>query len=195
MPRRAKQPHVHGRLAPGEWAQLFAEEAASLGYKITPRELAEGIGVVFAESGGNASSRPAGNEHIGGLAESTAFGSEAERLNARRAVRAALVKWKEDGKSWWPAWGVWEKGETEGPGPDRYKRYLRIAEEALSGHGFAPPQRSPGPSENSSSSPGGLAGDLMHFGLVAALVLGGVGLIGLGGARMLGSSSAGKALE
>jgi hypothetical protein len=37
------------------------------------------------------------------------------------------------------------------------------------------------------------SGDLMHFGLVAALVLGGAGMIGLGATRMLGTAQRGRA--
>lgn len=40
------------------------------------------------------------------------------------------------------------------------------------------------------SSPGGFSGELMHIGLVAALVLGGVAMIGLGTTRMLGTAKA-----
>jgi hypothetical protein len=42
--------------------------------------------------------------------------------------------------------------------------------------------------ETSSSGPGGLAGDLMHIGLVATLVLGGTAMVGLGVTRFMGSA-------
>lgn len=43
------------------------------------------------------------------------------------------------------------------------------------------------PQPESSSGPGGLAGDLMHIGLVATLVLGGAAMVGLGVTRFFGT--------
>jgi membrane-bound lytic murein transglycosylase B len=43
----------------------------------------------------------------------------------------------------------------------------------------------------SSGLPGGLAGDLMHIGLVAVLVLGGGAMIGMGTTRLLGTAKGG----
>jgi hypothetical protein len=45
----------------------------------------------------------------------------------------------------------------------------------------------------SAGSAGGFGADLMHIGLVGALVLGGAGMVGLGVTRMLGTSQQGRA--
>ena len=49
----------------------------------------------------------------------------------------------------------------------------------------------PSGSSSSSSGPSGFAGDLMHLGLVATLVLGGAGMIALGVSRLLGTAAPG----
>jgi hypothetical protein len=46
-----------------------------------------------------------------------------------------------------------------------------------------------GAAPGSSNSPGGFGADLMHIGLVGALVLGGAGMVGLGMTRMLGTGA------
>jgi hypothetical protein len=55
--------------------------------------------------------------------------------------------------------------------------------------GTASPSSSPA---SPSSGPSGLGGELLHIGLVGALVLGGATMIGLGTTRMLGSARAAK---
>lgn len=178
-------------LSRGQWAQLIAEEAKAMHLHMTPRQLAEGLGVREAEGDTEE------GEHIGPWEESSAFGSTKQRLDYRASTRAALQNWAANGKSWWTAWGNFEKGETEGPGPTRYKRHLGVATAALRGTSSAPSaaethpgvvraQASPPPAESSSSS--SIGGDLMHLGLVAALVLGGAAMIGLGATRMLGTA-------
>jgi hypothetical protein len=124
----------HGILQPKEVAALIVGIARLKNISINAKQVAEGLGVVESESNFDASSKPAGNSHIGLWAESPDFGSESERLNPVNATTAAIQKWNDDGKSWWPAWGQWEKGEAEGAGPERYKKYLKLAEEALSSH-------------------------------------------------------------
>lgn len=156
------------------WAELIAEEAHALGLTITPRQLAEGLGVREAE--GNARS----GAHEGPWAESEAFGSSAERLDYRSSTRAALKNWAENGKSWWPAWGKWETGETEGAGPTRYARHLALATAVL-----AKPKRR----QTMSTAGGSIGEDAMHFALVALLVIGGVVLIGMGTTRVFRSGA------
>jgi membrane-bound lytic murein transglycosylase B len=58
--------------------------------------------------------------------------------------------------------------------------------QALPG-GQRQPRRQEGPTAPS-TAPGGFAGDLMHIGLVAVLVLGGGAMIGLGTTRLLGTA-------
>lgn len=179
-----------------QWAYLIAEEAHSLGYKLTARQLAEALGVREAEGD------TAEGAHIGPWEEEVGFGTRKQRLDYRTSTRLALERWKSDGESWWPAWGKWETGESEGAGPTRYKRHLALARQALKhagpapATGPAPRASSPGaqaaaaaPAASSSSS-GGLGGDLMHFGLVGVLVLGGTGFIGFGATRLLNSRKA-----
>jgi hypothetical protein len=179
-----------------QWAYLIAEEAHSLGYKLTARQLAEGLGVREAE--GDTSE----GAHIGPWEEEVGFGTRKQRLDYRTSTRLALQRWKSDGQTWWPAWGKWETGESEGAGPTRYKRHLALARQALRHVGSVPPM-GPGPRASSPAaqaaaaetpvatvSGGGLSSDLMHFGLVGVLVLGGTGFIGFGATRMLGSRKA-----
>jgi hypothetical protein len=169
-----------------QWAELIAEEAHQLGYKLTPRQLAEALGVREAEGFSEE------GEHIGPWEEEKSFGSTAARLNYKTSTRAALERWAGDGKSWWPGWGDWEKPETEGPGPSRYKRHLALATAVLAKRGVSS-ARAPKikastakhPPENAPPSPGSFGEDLMHFGLVALLVLGGVVMIGMGTTRLL----------
>lgn len=205
-PAKPQALHVKssGVLTPKEWAAVIVAEAARLGIKMTPRQVAEGLGVLSAEDGFNTSEESQGPRgHIGGWAESPTFGTVAQRLNPVAATTAALENWKSSGKSWWPAWGDWEKGETEGAGPERFKQYLPIAEAALKGNATV---LAAGGGRGSAGAGGGstgsetgsessdLGGELLKIALVAVLVLGGVALIGLGGTRFIGASKAGKAL-
>jgi hypothetical protein len=170
-----------------QWAELIAGEAHELGYSMTPRQLAEALGVREAEG------FTAEGEYIGPWEEEASFGSTKERLDYKTSTRAALKRWAKDGKSWWPGWGDWEKGEAEGEGPTRYKRHLALATTVLA-RGSAGRARvasrsstvsSPGSgaTEAGSTAPSGIKGDVLHFGLVAALVTGGVALMGLGTTR------------
>lgn len=184
----------HGVLTPSEWAQIFAEESRSLGVRMTPKEIAEGIGILEYESSGNASNFVQGaGGHIGALAESPTFGSTKERLDPRGAVRAGIKEWKADGKSWWPAWGRWqEEQRPDGQaGSSQWKKYVGLVEHALGGVGKAPAApgvaQQPAAAIAGGSSSGGLADDLMHVGLVAALVIGGAGMVGVGVTRVFGT--------
>jgi hypothetical protein len=174
-----------------QWAALIVEEAHKLGFRMTPRQVAEGLGVREAEG------FTASGAHIGPWEESSAFGTTAERLNYRASTRAALKSWKSSGESWWPAWGKWETAETEGAGPTRYKKFMGIATRAVrAGPGSAPAAAHPGlaastepaPAATSSSGSSSFGADLMHFGLIAVLVVGGVGMIGLGTTRVMGTA-------
>lgn len=174
------------------WAELIAEEAKALGLHMTPRQLAEGLGVREAEG------FTASGAHIGPWEESSAFagGSTAGRLNYRTSTRAALENWHGNGNSWWTAWGNYEKGETEGAGPTRYKRHLGVATAALRGVGSGPtpaeshpgnPAR-PAQTPSTSTEGGGIFGEAKHFALVAVLVLGGAAMIGMGTKRVFGGA-------
>lgn len=124
-----------GHIAPGAVASWIVEAAESLKVKITARQVAEGLGVVSAESGFNGNSKPTGNEHIGLWALGSSYGSESQRLNPEIATYLAVKGWLSDGKNWWKAWGNYETGETEGPGPNRYPKYMQTAQRALQSGG------------------------------------------------------------
>lgn len=170
-----------------QWAELIATEAHELGYSMTPRQLAEALGVREAEG------FTSEGEHIGPWEEESSFGSTADRLNYKTSTRAALQRWAKDGKSWWPGWGDWEKGETEGAGPSRYKRHLALATAVLAKGsasrargGRSPRDMSRGSGSTEAAPPSSsdsIKGDVLHFGLVAALVGGGVVLMGMGTTR------------
>lgn len=180
------------------WAELIAEEAHQLGYKLTPKQLAEALGVREAEGYTDEGA------HIGPWEEEESFGPPKARLDYRTSTRAALERWHADGKSWWPGWGDWEKGEEEGAGPTRYARHLALATAVLGQHAVKTSpaaaarrkRRSPStaaaaaPTSSGGDGGGGIAGDFMHFGLVALLVAGGVGLMGLGTTRVFHSGGA-----
>lgn len=187
----------HGTLSPAEWAQIIAEEARALHIKMTPKEIAEGVGIISYESSFNADNLVQGpSGHIGAWSESPDFGGTKERLDPRASTRAAIKNWASSGKSWWPAWGRWQAEQRPDgqAGSSQWKKYLGFAEHALgagASGGTASP--SPRPRESSSSGSSGFGGDLLHIGLVGALVLGGVGMIGLGTTRMLGTAARGRA--
>jgi hypothetical protein len=101
------------------------------GFPPSPQVIAEGIGVVHAESGGNAENGKGGtNEHIGLWSLSAAYGSEKERLDPYRATVLAYSGGKSGGgykQTKWAAWAPYEGGETEGTGPSRAPQYLKTA--------------------------------------------------------------------
>lgn len=88
------------------------------------------------------------------------------------AARLFMEQWEKPGI---PALSVREAGARSA--------YRRL-------RGFNPASVSaPSPPESGgSSAPGGLQGDLMHAGLVGALVLGGAGMVGLGVTRFFGTA-------
>jgi hypothetical protein len=160
------------------------------GFPHNSRVIAEGIGVIHAESGGNpseASQGPGG--HIGLWAEEPSFGSVADRLDPLRSTQAAFRQWKKDG-SFEPAWGQYESGETEGTGPSRFRQYLSVAEAAIAGGGraIAGGRITPPRATGQAAAPGGLSGP-MRFLVTAVLVLGGIGLLGLGLMRSVGQAA------
>jgi hypothetical protein len=189
----------HGTLSPAEWAQIIAEEAKALHVKMTPKEIAEGVGIISYESSFNADNLVQGpSGHIGAWSEEPSYGSEKDRLDPRASTRAAIRNWASNGKSWWPAWGRWQAEQRPDgqAGSTQWKKYIGLAEHALglAGAGAAPRASSPAAAaaataQSSSSSTGGFAEDLMHFGLVAVLVAGGAVMVGLGGARVLGTAT------
>jgi hypothetical protein len=203
MPRARPLAHrtfkTKGTLSYEEWAAIMVEESGKLGIKMTPRQIAEGLGVIESESHGNTSESSQGpGGHIGAYQESPAFGSTAERLDPHKATNSAIKEWAAEGKNWWPDWGTWETGQSEGPGPTRFRKFLPTAEKALKGiGGFTSGGTLPPAAAGSGAAPardtgaGGLAGDLMHAGLVGVLVLGGFALVGLGAQRMLGTAAPG----
>lgn len=125
-----------GTLTAEEWAihMLIA------GFPPVPRVIAEGLGTIFYESSFNASSEPAGNEHIGGWAESPAFGTRAERLRAGPSTKAAYKNWKENKDksgslygNFHQAWGQWQAEQREDgvAGETQYRTYLGDATRAI----------------------------------------------------------------
>lgn len=123
----------NGTLEPKEIAALLAQQNRKQGTGLTPQQIAEGVGVAEAESGGNSGNFGQGPEgHIGLYSESPAFGSTGQRLNPRAATAAAVKEVKNDG-GWQQAWGQYETGETEGSGPERASQYVGVTKEALAG--------------------------------------------------------------
>lgn len=192
MPRR-RAIKSHGTLSPQEWAEVIAAEGRELHLHMTPREVAEGVGVVEAESSGNADNQVQGPQgHIGGFAENPSYGSVKQRLNPWSSARAALESWAGSKRSWWPAWGQWEKGEEGGPGPTRYKTYLGVAQAAL-----GQPVTAPGAAKSGgglavqapSSGSGSTGSSLLHFFLVALLVIGGFVFLAMGATKIVGGKA------
>jgi hypothetical protein len=168
------------------------------GFPADPRVLAEGIGVVRAESSGNPRSEVPGNEHIGMWAESTAFGTRAERLDPLASSKAAYKQWLADGRSFWSAWGRWEAEQAGRDGSTTWRDHLDAAHKTLAGLGVAPQSgttprsafRQP-PTEGKTGGPSGF----LVFLLNGVLILGGVGLMAFGGMRALGAGGGKTALE
>lgn len=175
------------RLSPQRWAQIIVAEARAQHIQITPRQVAEGIGVIQAESGGDPASNVPGNEHKGAWAESTAFGTLKQRLDPFASTAAALKSWAGSGKSWWPAWGRWEQEQSGTAGESNFPKYLGVATAALGGKGIAAPGTGAASSAPSTAAPssGGSSSDLMHIALVAILVLGGIALVGFGAVKVV----------
>lgn len=101
------------------------------GFPPKPRVIAEGIATVHAESGGDPKSKVPGNEHMGLWAESSAFGSEAERLDPYHSTVAARKQWQQSGGSFYDAWGRWEAEQAGTNGATRYKTYLPAANKGI----------------------------------------------------------------
>jgi hypothetical protein len=207
VPRIAPSAHrkfkTSGTLSPAEWAQIIVQEAHAMHIAITPRQVAEGVATTQIESGGDASNEVQGpSGHIGAWAEGTEGfpSSAAKRLDPRASTRAALANWSSNGKSWWQAWGQWEKEQSGrwGGETSEYKPYLGIAEAALKATGGkqTPAEAHPGsPAPAPASTSGGgssIGGDFLRFGLVAVLVIGGTALIGLGTTRVLGTAQSAR---
>lgn len=158
------------------------------GFPAQPQVIAEGLGVIHAESGGDPSedSQGAGG-HIGLWAEEPSFGTPAERLDPLKSTIAARKQYEKTG---WGAWAPYETPEAEGPGPSRAPRYLAVAEQAIAAAKgkIASPKSWPPKTESQTSespNPSGASGP-MKFLLTAALVLGGFGLVVLGAMRSVG---------
>ncbi|HET7120308.1 MAG TPA: hypothetical protein VFI17_03530 [Solirubrobacterales bacterium] len=170
------------------------------GFPADPRVLAEGIGVVRAESGGNPKSEVPGNEHIGMWAESSAFGTRGERLDPLAATKAAYKQWLADGKSFWSAWGRWESEQAGRDGATTWHAHLGAARQALAGFGSAPGSgastpksafRRPAAGEEGSGGPSGFLVFLVN----GVLILGGVALMAFGGMRAVGAGGGKTGLE
>lgn len=180
-------------LSSAEWAQIMVEESRALGVTMTPREIAEGLGVLEVESHRNASEAGGlggATGHIGGWQEEQSYGTTAERLDPRASTRSALKHWLASGKSWWTDWGQYETGAEGGAGPSRWKQYLPTAEGALGARAsFASTGTgtSRGEASAAPAAPAGLSGTLMHIGLTVALVGGGAALVMLGTTRVFGA--------
>lgn len=195
-PQARRHYKTKGTLTPDEWAGLIVEEAGALGYKITVRQVAEGLGVIKWESSGNSSNEVQGPEgHIGGWALGTEGfpSSPAVRLDPRKSTRAALENWHSNGKSWWQAWGKWELEQSGKSGTSAWPEFANVARRAVHGVGSPPPRATrrrsatvPLEPQEASAGGGDLAGGLMHFGLVVVLVVGGIVMLGLGTTRVLG---------
>lgn len=114
------------KLSPEEWGELML----AAGFPKKVKVIAEGLGVLEAESGFDPTNSGDGI-HIGAWAEEESFGSRADRLDPVKSTQSAYKRWKADGESFWPAWGNWERGETEGAGPDRAAKFMKAAQAAI----------------------------------------------------------------
>lgn len=132
-------------------AQIAAMMLAA-GFPPDPQVIAEGIGVVHAESGGN-SQNGAGNPngHIGLWSLSPAFGSEKERLGPLSSTVLAYNGGNSGGgykQTKWQAWAPYETEETEGTGPSRAHLYLPVAKKMVKQFSKAPRKKTEGGKEN-----------------------------------------------
>jgi hypothetical protein len=130
-----------GVLTPEEWGAHML----NAGFPPVPRVIAEGLGTIFYESSFNASSKVSGNEHMGGWAESSAYGSESQRLHASSATLAAYRAWRKEADSrgtlygnFNQQWGQWhEKQRPDGKaGEDEWPAYMGAANRAINGKGI-----------------------------------------------------------
>lgn len=124
-----------GTLTPQEVANALARQSRKVGAGLTKPEIAEGVGVAFAESGASNENVGQGPEgHIGIYSESPAFGTPEQRTRTGPATRAAVKQFLADGRSWNPAWVHWQEiqGENE-TGADRAPQYVDEAAKALRG--------------------------------------------------------------
>lgn len=76
------------------------------------------------------------------------------------------------------------------PGSSTYIHEVLSAPVSAAGQGPQPRGRRAPAAPAAEASSGGFGGELMHIGLVGALVLGGAAMIGLGATRMLGTGGA-----
>lgn len=120
--------------SPAEWAAIMLIS----GFPADPKVIAEGLGILNAESGFRIN--PGGDgAHFGAWQEDASFGSKQDRLDALKATQAAQRRWKADGESFYPAWGKWEKQQSGRNGADSWPQYKGIAEAAIkSGIGNIP---------------------------------------------------------
>lgn len=110
-------------LTPEEWAAIML----AAGFPTVPKVIAEGLGVIEAESGFRTD--PGGDgAHFGAWQEDSSFGSEADRLDPLKATKGAKKRWEADGKSFQPAWTHWqmEQSHIDGAANGR-KKYLKLA--------------------------------------------------------------------
>jgi hypothetical protein len=125
-----------GKLSPLEWASIML----MVGFPPDPRVIGEGLGTINAESGFNASSKVPGNEHMGAWAESSTFGSEADRLDPVKSTEAAYREWASQQKArkskygnFYAAWGRWEKEQSGTDGATNWMQYKGVASQAING--------------------------------------------------------------
>ena len=157
------------------------------GFPRNQRVIAEGIATVHAESGGDPQSKVPGNEHMGLWAESSAFGSEADRLDPLKSTIAARKEWEKDG-SFYPAWGRWEAEQSGRNAALDFRKYLSAAASALRGGVRWVTGEANAPKGHEAPRVSGGSSGAMKFLLTAALVLGGIALVGLGMMRTVGSA-------
>lgn len=136
-----------GQHSEAEWATIIKEEGDKLGLHLTPQEIADGVGTIWAESGGTTDNTAQiakigpSAAHIGAWAEEEpGFGTEQERLDPRASTRLALENFAANGRSFDPGWWHWQQiqGENE-TGQERAAQYLPIAQQVAQG-GTGSPQ-------------------------------------------------------
>lgn len=123
-----------GVLSPFEWGQAMLRG----GFPPKQGVIAGGLGTIKSESNFDASQQGQGpSGHIGGWAESPAFGSVAARLDPIRSSAAAFKEWQKDG-GFWQAWGQWEAQQSglSGGGAGAYgPEYMDTAKKVIEAGG------------------------------------------------------------
>jgi hypothetical protein len=181
-------------ISPLKWARIMLEE----GFPPDAKIIAEGLGIIFKESGFD--SDPGGDgAHFGAWQEESSFGTVEQRLDPHHATRAARERWEADNRSFYPAWGRWQLEQSGENGATLWPKYMPTANRAVREFGATGSRvaSAGGPGRGGENlvaieGSGGIVSDEQRSGLLKALVwavliIGGASLAGLGISRGLGA--------